>query len=176
MEKSFNLDTPRLSLLPFIQNEGELLFQMFTHPFIRRYLWDDQIISQEQVEEILKKNQQLFTEEKCGLWGIREKGSGEKVGFVGLWYFFEEEQPQLLYGLYPEYAGKGYATEAANQIAAYAFNELNFSYLIASCDAPNIASQNLARRIGMEKKETRLLEGKETVFFRLQPQEVCNSG
>ena len=169
MENSLNLDTPRLTLLPFSQNEGALILQMFTHPFIRRYLWDDQIISQEQVEEILKKNQQLFTEEKCGLWGIREKGSWEKVGFVGLWYFFEEDQPQLLYGLYSEYTGKGYATEAANRIAAYAFNTLNFSYLIASCDAPNIASQHVAERIGMIEVETRIAEGKETVFFRLEP-------
>lgn len=169
MEKSFNLDTPRLHLFPFTQNGGKLLFHMFTHPFIRRYLWDDQLISQEQVKKIIEKNHQLFTEEKCGLWCIQEKGSGKQVGFVGLWYFFGEEQPQLLYGLYPEYAGKGYATEAANRIAAYAFKELNFSYLIASCDAPNIASQHLARRIGMEEEETRLLEGKETVFFRLNP-------
>ncbi|WP_394336181.1 hypothetical protein [Adhaeribacter arboris] len=38
------------------------------------------------------------------------------MGFAGLWFFFEEDQPHLLYGLLPEYTKSGLATEAARAV------------------------------------------------------------
>ena len=35
------------------------------------------------------------------------------IGMVGLWEFFDEPQPQLLYALLPEHTGKGIADEAS---------------------------------------------------------------
>lgn len=84
------------------------------------------------------------------------KSNGAYAGFVGLWMFFDEKQPQLLYGLLPDKTGLGYATEASRAIIHYAFNELKFNYFIASCDTPHTASRKVCERLNMtmiEEKE-----------------------
>ncbi|NJS16396.1 MAG: GNAT family N-acetyltransferase [Nostocaceae cyanobacterium CSU_2_110] len=67
--------------------------------------------------------------QKFGLWFIQTKDEKEIIGFVGLWYFFDESQPQLVYALLPEATKKGYATEAANKILEYCFNQLGYQYV-----------------------------------------------
>jgi [ribosomal protein S5]-alanine N-acetyltransferase len=81
---------------------------------------------------------------------------------------FHEEQPQLIYALLPKALKKGYATEAANKIIEYSFDELGYEYLVASCDQPNIESQKVAERLGMMKIEEKNVNGSPTVFFRLE--------
>ncbi|MEL6256223.1 MAG: GNAT family N-acetyltransferase [Bacteroidota bacterium] len=98
------LKTQRLTLSPFKQNELDILHQLFTDPYIREYLWDDQILPKSQSEDILKVNLQLFQTNKWGLWKIQHTKSGEIMGFAGLWYFFEEPQPQLLYAILEKYS------------------------------------------------------------------------
>lgn len=51
------LETPRLRLAPFETREAAELHALWTRPEVRRYLWDDEIISAELTAEILEKNQ-----------------------------------------------------------------------------------------------------------------------
>lgn len=162
------LSSPRLQLTPFLPDEIELFHRLNTSPFVRQYLWDDEVISMELAEQILQQNAQHFAEDRFGLWKIIRKDTGALVGYAGLWFFFEEPQPQLIYALQEEAAGQGYATEAARAIIDYAFQQLGFDYLIAATDAPHLASQAVALRLGMQKVHTQSMDGKATVFFRLQ--------
>ncbi|BBC26491.1 GCN5-related N-acetyltransferase [Pseudanabaena sp. ABRG5-3] len=117
---------------------------------------------------MLKQSIKHFEEEKFGLWFIKINSESEIIGFVGLWYFFEEEQPQLVYALLPKAIKKGYATEAATKILEYCFDELGYEYLVASCDQPNIASQKVAERLGMRKVEEKNVNGSPILFFRIE--------
>jgi ribosomal-protein-alanine N-acetyltransferase len=159
--------TSRLRLIPFAQADQELLHRTFTDPFVREFLWDDKVIPEAQTRAILEENDIHFQNNYWGLWKITQKVDEAYLGFVGLWYFFEEAQPQLLYGLLPTATGQGYATEASQAIIYHAFQELGFSYLIASCDAPHTASRRVAERLGMQFVEERTEQDKPTVFYRL---------
>lgn len=161
------LETQRLLLEPVGENELDLLHSILTDAYVRRYLCDDEILGVETVQEMLDKSQRLFATEKAGIWLIRTKETRETIGFTCLWYFFGENQPQLGYALLPKATKKGFGSEAASRIMAYAFEELKYKYLVASCDRPNIESQKLAARIGMKMVEERLIDGKPTVFFRI---------
>ena len=161
------LKTQRLELSPFQENELDILHQLFTDPYIRKYLWDDAILPRAQSEDVLKVNLRLFKSNQWGLWKIRHAESGEIMGFAGLWYFFEEPQPQLLYAILEKHAGQGYASEAAQRVVSYAFEELNFDYLLAAMDEPHKISQKLAERIGMKFLERKVKDGKATVFYRI---------
>lgn len=134
------LTTPRLTLAPVVESEVNTLHHIFIDSHVRRYLCDDQIFSLEQVAEMLDQSSRSFVTEKFGLWLIRPKSESEAIGFVGLWYFFEETQPQLIYALLPKALKQGYATEAAAEILKYCFDELGYEYLVASCDQPNLES------------------------------------
>lgn len=161
------LPTSRLRLVPFSPTDQELLHQTFTDPFVREFLWDDEVIPEAQTRAILEKNDNHFQHDHWGLWKIIQKADEAYLGFVGLWYFFEEDQPQLLYGLLPIATGQGYATEASQAIIQYAFQELGFSHLIASCDAPHTTSRKVAERLGMQFVEERTEQDKPTAFYRL---------
>jgi ribosomal-protein-alanine N-acetyltransferase len=162
------LKTQQLVLRPILESELSTLHTIFTDSYVRKYLCDDQVFSLQQVEEMLKQSIKHFEEEKFGLWFIKINGESEVIGFVGLWYFFDEEQPQLIYALLPKALKKGYATEAANKIIEYCFDELGYEYLVASCDQANIESQKVAKRLGMRKMEEKIVNGSPIVFFRLE--------
>lgn len=160
------LTTTRLILKPIQESELNTLHQMFADPYVRQYLCDDKILSQQQVQEILDQSIKNFTGQNFGLWFMTTH-QGEIIGFVGLSYFFDEAQPQLLYALLPQFTRQGYATEAATKILDYSFQQLGYTYLVASCDQPNIASQKLAVRLGMKQVDTRVINGNPIVFFRI---------
>jgi len=162
------LTSDRLSLLPFTIEDVKLFHQINTDPFVRQYLWDDEVISEELAAEVMTQNEQYFAEDQFGLWKISLKASSTIIGYTGLWYFFEEAQPQLIYALLPVFTGKGYAKEAAEQVINYTFSQLSFEYLLAATDPPHLASQRLAIKLGMKKIDTKEIEGKTTVFFRLE--------
>lgn len=158
------LETKRLQLIPLELKDLEWLHQAFTNEFVRKYLWDNVIIPREKTEEILLINQQYFETLSWGLWKIVTIKEKLCVGFVGLWFFFEEPQPQLLYGLLPEYTGRGYATEASGAVIDYTFDNLKFRYLVAACDTPHRASQKVCDRLGMIEVEKKKRKVKPRLF------------
>ena len=82
--------------------------------------------------------------------------------------YFQQAQPaefftwELGYIFNPKYQGKGYCTESAQKIIAYAFTALNAHKITAFCNPKNIASWRVLEKCGMMR------EGhfKEKAFFR----------
>lgn len=161
------LTSARLTFHPISINRLESFHSLLTHPFIRKYLCDDQVFTIGQSRDFILESQKTFEEKRFGLWLIHN-AEQNVIGFAGLKFFFEEPQPQLLYGLLPEYLGKGLATEAVQTIMKYCFDELKFKYLEASCDAPNLSSLRVAERAGMKKVDKKIVEGKSMVFYRVE--------
>ena len=161
------LETDRLRLIPFETIDLELLYQTLTNPFVREYLMDDEIIPYEKAKEFILTNEQSFINSGWGLWKLQLKKENDFAGFVGLWRFFGEEQPQLLYALLPNQIKNGYAAEASKAVIKYAFNELNFKYITAACDTPNVASRKVCERLGMKEIDEKEINGKKTTFFKL---------
>lgn len=161
------LQTERLSLVPLGANDLDSFHKTNTNSFVRKYLWDDNEIPESVSSDILKEVEVRFENDNWGLWKILNAENEAYMGYVGFWFFFEEKLPQLLYALLPEYAGKGYATEAAKEMIRYAFEELNFEYLIASMDKPNVDSVKVCERLNMQLIEEKEVEGKPTLFYRL---------
>lgn len=164
---SFILETQRLRLKPIYKRDVNTLHPIFIDPYVRKYLCDDEILSLQQVEEMSSQSQKHFEEAGFGLWFVETKQEKEIIGFVGLWYFFEETQPQLVYALLPQATKKGYATETATRILEYSFSELGYKYLLASCDRPNLKSQKLAIRLGMRQVDEKIENGNPILFFRI---------
>lgn len=162
------LKTERLTLKPVAQSDLNILFEIITDEFVRKYLFDDKVLDKNQIEELIKTSDETFNNKKYGLWLIILDKTKEIIGFTGLWHFFDEAQPQLLYALLPEYTGRGFASEASRKIIEYAFSELSFDYLDASCDAPNTDSQRVANSLGMKIYKQEEINGLPTVFFRLE--------
>ena len=69
---------------------------------------------------------------------------------------------ELAYGLHPDYWGKGYATEAAEQLLSFGFLERKLHRIYATSDPRNKGSERVMQKLGMRKegllRETILLD------------------
>jgi RimJ/RimL family protein N-acetyltransferase len=92
----------------------------------------------------------------AGAWHIRgfsmfsviERDSGAWVGRIGPWYPADWPGPEIAYGVRRDYAGKGYAYEAAVAACDFAIEFLKWDQLMHCIDPDNIRSQALAKRLG----------------------------
>jgi aminoglycoside 6'-N-acetyltransferase len=81
---------------------------------------------------------------------------GELIGDIGLNLHDNLMQAEIGFTLAPQYQGKGYATEAVRGLLNHLFVERNLHRVSAECDARNVASAQLLRRLGFREEGLRL--------------------
>ena len=159
------LRTARLHLRPLREADIEPLHALWTQPGVRRFLWDDHVLSLEQTRDLVLQNQGWFDRHGYGLWAAHD-ADGTLVGFCGYGFFRDEHELELLYGVGEPPWMKGYARELAEALVAYGFDTLRLAEIRASTDAPNVASQRVLKRLGFVL-DARRQGADHKLFFRL---------
>jgi ribosomal-protein-alanine N-acetyltransferase len=159
--------TARLSLQPLTLDDLDSIHALWTNPGVRLFLFDDQIISREQAAAELNESIDRFEAHGCGLWGARLREQPELIGFCGFRFFHDPPQLQLLYGFHPDHWSKGFATEAARAMIRFGFERAGLDSVIASADAPNLASLGVMERAGMSFDRRETVNEMDTVYYRL---------
>lgn len=112
-----------------------------------------------------------YAEHDFGLWVV-ETHDGDFVGDCGLTVQDVEGTPhvEVGYHLVPEMRRRGYATEAARAVRDCAA-AAGLEHLVALIRPDNLASQGVARRLGMEVERTAVVHGVDALVFgmRLAP-------
>ena len=86
-------------------------------------------------------------------FAITERGDDRLVGRCGMRRGDAEPRDAMLwYVLDPAVQGRGYATEAARAVLAYAFGELRLHRVWADADPRNPASLGVMQRLGMREE------------------------
>jgi [ribosomal protein S5]-alanine N-acetyltransferase len=111
--KPLSLETARLRLRPYEPGDAGALHALWTSPGVRRYLFDDEIIPLEWVEQEIASNARSFSEHGWGQWAAFSKQGGDLIGFTGFRPFHDPPELELLFGLAEEHWGKGLAVEMA---------------------------------------------------------------
>lgn len=159
--------TARLSLQPLTLDDLDSIHALWTNPGVRLFLFDDQIISREQAAAELNESIDRFEAHGCGLWGARLREQPELIGFCGFRFFHDPPQLQLLYGFHPDHWSKGFATEAARAMIRFGFERAGLDSVIASADAPNLASLGVMERAGMSFDRRETVNEMDIVYYRL---------
>ncbi len=112
------------------------------------------------MRQTFKEDFQTAAEVKYDLWPIYDKRTGELVGHCDL---LDNEVDGAVeiennYILAQAQWGEGYATEIEALLKEYGFEEYRLKRLVALIDSENIASEKVAKRIGMHC--AREIEGK----------------
>jgi RimJ/RimL family protein N-acetyltransferase len=82
--------------------------------------------------------------------GVEIEATGALIGDVMLHYSsFAHSSAEIGYVFHPDYAGHGYATEAAHELLHVAFDQLCVHRVTARLDARNTASAGVVTRLGM---------------------------
>lgn len=116
---------------------------------MRRFLWDDVVIPEAQVVEVVQTSEELFAERGVGLWCVRSAADAAFLGCAGYFYFHEPPRLELVISLSPKRWGQGLAQEIGSALIEYALDERGWASVEASTDAPNAPSLRLMERLGM---------------------------
>jgi RimJ/RimL family protein N-acetyltransferase len=139
------------------------LHAIFTLPGVRRYIFDDQIISPEQTADIVDTSVELFRERGLGLWMATPS-----IGFGGFWYFRDPPTLELLYAVTDSEVGRGYGREIARAMVDYGFKTLNMPVICASCDTAHVASRKLLASIGFCLTREARIADLDTAFYEIR--------
>lgn len=163
------LRTDRLLLRPFRPEDEDALFHLWNDPQVRRYLWDDEPVSMEEVRKQIAISQRDFRERGFGEFALFLAGQPALIGFCGLKRLDEGEEIEVLYGLLPAFWGRGLATEAARAVLRLGFERLGLEEILAGADPGNAASLRCMRRLGMSDAGERRVGPKHLLarYYRL---------
>ena len=143
------LSSPRLTLRPATSDDAVFLHTHWNRPDVRRFLWDDQEVTQTKVEQVLARSDRDFTASGYGLWLVLLSPDGESVGVCGLRQIEGHDLVEILYSIEPHHWGVGLATEAASTVVSYAFDRLGLKELYGEVDDGNDASVRVLEKLGM---------------------------
>ncbi len=145
------LETKRLLLRHFVPEDTDALFALYRDPEIRRYFSEGTLTYEETKEVVERFLGGHPTHPELGLWATLHKETNTLIGRCGLLPQTIEGhlEVEVSYLLDKAYWGQGLATEAAQAIVHYAFEQLHLSRLICMIDPDNQASVKVAGNIGM---------------------------
>src|SRR4028118_495727 len=161
------IETARLRLRPFTPNDVDDFHHLLIDPNVRKYLCDDKVIPREQAASFIEGSLASFETNGFGLWAVLPREDDTLIGFCGFWFFYDPPELQLLYGIAPDRWGKGLAAEIARAMIRYGFEEHSFDRIIASADAPNLASLRVMEKAGMTFEKRVSINGLDLVYYAI---------
>lgn len=158
------LTTQRLDLRSIQLEDLELAHDLWTNAEVRRFLFDDRVISLDEARALIEASLKNFEEHGYGLWFTFSREAGALVGFAGF-IASSDESPNLVYGIRPEFCGHGFATEAAKAVLDYAFETLALSSVKADVDEPNAVSVRILEKLEMTQIRRGLVDGRPLLYY-----------
>lgn len=154
------LHTNRLRLEPFSDAHLDGLHEMNKRPEVYRFL-SGQPETREQTAQAIARIQRCWAAWGTGWWAFVELESARVVGAGCIQYLRHEmalpsdldslrgNPLEIGWRLHPDFWHRGLATEAAERMAAYAFDRFAPTELLAVRDPDNINSGRVMDRLGM---------------------------
>jgi len=107
-----------------------------------------------------------FAENYKGIWAVNEKAGGKLIGcFVIMPIPDDVEKTQLGYSFFPEYWGKGFATEVTKAGLDYFRDQTPLTEIYAVTETPHIASQKVLLKNGFQYIDKKMEGEKELLIF-----------
>ena len=144
------IETKRLFLREITLDDKAELFKLHANSVVQKYTGEPVVESLEEMEQAIQERISNYQKYGYGRWATFLKEGSQFVGWAGLAYLPEFDEIDLGYRFLPEYWGLGIATEAAQAILAYGFDQLQLNRIIAIAMKENLASIRVMEKVGME--------------------------
>jgi RimJ/RimL family protein N-acetyltransferase len=144
------MESVRLRLRPVTVDDAGLMLAVWNDPAFIENVSDRGIRTVDQAREAIESGaQKLFEDYGYGPYCMSLKSDGNLIGICGLFKRENMEDPDIGFGVLPDYCGRGYAGEAAAAVVDYARNTLGISVLTAIVSPTNAPSISLIKKLGM---------------------------
>jgi len=152
---SLPIETDRLTLRRYVEDDYDDLLKLQSNPDVTRFLLYD-LRTPEQVKETLAGRLADVPMDRDGqalTVAVILRDTGQHVGEVVLFMnSVEQRTGELGYVFHPEFNGRGFAAEASVELLRLGFEELGMHRIIARLDARNSGSVNLLKRLGLRQE------------------------
>ncbi len=147
------LGTPRLRLVPMEDSHFDGLFDMNRDPEVMRYITGKPDTEQD-TRDMIERVKARWLQYGFSWWSFIEQETGQIVGAGCIQYLGRDpaNPHETGWRLRRDRWGRGYASEAAQAMAAWAFESLKVPYLCAVCHQDNRASSHVMEKLGMTYK------------------------
>ena len=165
------LETERLILRPFRQEDVDAMAQLFANPDFMRF----------SLGAFSERKQTVDFIEKVMGWDRASMPSqlavvlcehDAPIGYCG--FFHHPEVPgevEIGYRLHPDYWNRGLITEAARAVRDHAFTDLKLPRVISLVHPENIPSRRVAEKNGMKVEKEITFRGFPTLVYAITREE-----
>ena len=175
-----SLETERLILRAPVREDADALAPMYADPEVMRYVGDGRTLTRADTELSVRRMIERWDDDGFGLFTTLRQDDGVVIGRVGILIWNSETwepttraqasgptEVEVGYTLGRDFWGQGYATEAAGTVRDYALNGLGANRVIALIIHGNTASENVARKLGLEHERDIKLGRRDAQLFAL---------
>jgi ribosomal-protein-alanine N-acetyltransferase len=164
------LETPRLLLREFTEDDAEAFFLLCSHPEVLRWTGDPGVANLDEARASLRARPIAdYARHGYGRWACIDKASGSLIGFAGPKYLDELSEVDIGYRLLPAWWGRGLATEATGAACNYCFARLGLPRLLGLVHPDNAASVRVLEKLGFKPQGWIDYFGKRTLSYLLTP-------
>jgi RimJ/RimL family protein N-acetyltransferase len=161
------LETPRLALRQFTEDDVENLFHLNSDPEVMRYLTGGRPTPREEIrDQIIPFHLAVYDRlDRLGTWAAESAATGEFLG----WFHFRPGHGtditsiDLGYRLRRSVWNKGYATEGSRALIDMGFTDLGVERVFAHTMTVNIGSRRVLEKCGLALVRTTPYEGADVI-------------
>jgi [ribosomal protein S5]-alanine N-acetyltransferase len=156
MFSNVKIETDRLLIRPYQDEDAQAIFEMVTEDNHFQYMPEGPINSIEEIESLIRWSKGCNaknTKEKIYKFNLSVflKETGEFIGICGLGpHDVYPEEVEVYYSLKKKFQGKGYAREAAQAVVVYGLNTIGLPKIVATVHPENGPSVKIIEGLGME--------------------------
>ena len=165
------LETERLILRSFREEDVDAMAQLFTNPDFMRFSLGV-FTERKQTVAFIEK---VIGWDRAGIpsqFAAVPKVEDAVVGYCGFYHHAElPEEVEIGYRLHPDYWNRGLITEAARAVRDHAFADLKLPRVISLIHVENIASRRVAEKNGMKVEKEITFRGFPTLVYAISREE-----
>lgn len=159
------LETDRCILRETMVEDVDTFWEIYQHPEITRYNEGLYPEPEQEKEYIRQYIDTMYKYYEFGVWTVIEKSTGEIIGRAGFSIREGYDLPELGFVISVPWQGKGLAYEICQAILRYGKNEFDFQCVQALVMPENKVSLSLCRKLGFEKRDRLMNQGKEYLLL-----------
>lgn len=157
------LETDRCLVREITVEDVDRLYEIYADEDVRRYvdnLYENREDEIQYTRDYISSQYRFF---EYGLWIVVQKETGTVIGRAGIFDRENQDLKELGFVFSKDVWGQGIASEVLTAVMDYAGTELSVETLCANVQTGNDRSYRLLFRLGFEKNEDKIIDGKKYI-------------
>lgn len=161
------IETQRLLLTELAPPDADFIVELLNDPAFLANIGDRGVRDRDDALRYIANGPGAsYAKHGFGLWLVRSKADGERLGLSGLLRRDTLPDADIGYAFLPQHRGQGYAVEACTAVIAHARWPLNLARVLAIVSPGNEASTRVLEKIGLRyQRRTRLSDDAEELLL-----------